>query len=111
MNEHNQNYPTHDLELAVIIHALKMWRHYILGRRFTLMSDHRGLRYLFDHMNLNVGKARWLAILREFDFKIKYIKRKENRVVDALRRKVQVNHIAVMSSCGTKLQDKILQAG
>ena len=36
---HERNYTTHDLELAVIIHALKMWRHYLIGRKFTLMSD------------------------------------------------------------------------
>jgi len=45
LNEHKQNYLTHDLELAVITHALKMWRHYLLGMRFLLMSDHSGLRY------------------------------------------------------------------
>jgi len=44
LNEHEQNYPKHDIELAVIIHALKLWRHYLLGRRLTLMSDHSGLR-------------------------------------------------------------------
>ena len=48
LNEHEKNYLTHDLELTSIIHALKMWRHYLLGRRFVLMSDHIGLRYLFD---------------------------------------------------------------
>jgi len=48
LNEHEKNYLTHDLELPTIIHALKMWRHYLLGRRFVLMSDHSGLRYLFD---------------------------------------------------------------
>ena len=46
LNKHEQNYPTHDLELAAIIYALKMWRHYLLGRRFVPMSDHIGLRYL-----------------------------------------------------------------
>ena len=53
LNEHENNYPTIDLKLAVIIHALKMWRHYLMGRRFTLMSDHSGLRYLFEQLNLN----------------------------------------------------------
>ena len=48
LNEHEQNYMAHDLELATIIDALKMWRHYLLGRRFILMSDHSELRYLFD---------------------------------------------------------------
>lgn len=53
LNEHEQNYLTYDLELATIIHALKMWRHYLLGRQFVLMTDHIGLRYLFDQPNVN----------------------------------------------------------
>ena len=44
INEHEKNYVTHDLELETIIHALNMWRHYLLGRRFVLLSDHNGLR-------------------------------------------------------------------
>jgi len=53
LNEHEQNYLTHDLELEAMIYAVNMWRHYLLGRRFVLMSDHIGLRYLFDQPNLN----------------------------------------------------------
>jgi len=52
------------------------------------MSDHSGLRYLFDQSNLNVRYARWLATISEFDFDIRYIKGKENQVADALSRKV-----------------------
>jgi len=52
------------------------------------MSDHIGLRYLFDQPNLNVRKARWLATLGEFDFEIKCIMGKENMVADALSKKV-----------------------
>ena len=52
------------------------------------MCDHRGLRYLFDQPNLNVRKARWLATLSEFKFELRYIKGKENKVIDALSRKV-----------------------
>lgn len=74
LNEHEQNYVTRDLELTTIIHALNMWRHYLLGRRFVLMSDHSRLRYLFNQPNLNSRKARWLAMLSEFDFEIIYIK-------------------------------------
>jgi len=111
LNEHEQNYVTRDLELEVVIHALNMWRHYLLGMRFVLMSDHSGLRYSFDQPNLNSRKDRWLSTLSEIDFEIKYIKGKENRVVYALRRRVQVNHIATMSSYGTNLQEGILQVG
>ena len=77
---------TRDLEWEAIIHALKMWRHYLLGRRFVLMNDHIGLTYLFDQSNLNVRQARWLTTINEFDFEIRYIKGKENRVADALSR-------------------------
>jgi len=87
----------------VIIHALKIWRHYLLGRRFVWMSDHIGSRYFFDQPNLNTRKARWLPTITEFDFKVKYIKGKEKRVADALSGQVQVNHLATMSSYGTNL--------
>ena len=43
---HEQNYPTHDLELATIIHALKMWRHYLLGRKFLLKTDNMILKFI-----------------------------------------------------------------
>jgi len=71
LNEHEKNYLTHDLELAVIIHALKTWRHYLPGRRFVLMSDNIALRYLFDPSNLNARQARWLATISEYYFKIR----------------------------------------
>ena len=88
LNDDEKNYVTHDIELAAIIHALKMWRHYLLGKMFILMSGHSGLRYLFDKPNLNARKARWLATLSEFDFKIGYIKGKDNRVADSISRRV-----------------------
>jgi len=99
---------TCDLALAVIIHALKMGRHFLLGKRSVLMSDHSVLRYLFDQPNLNSRKVRWLAMLSEFDFEIRYIKGKENMVVDSLSRKVQLNHFVEMTSYGKDLQDHIL---
>ncbi|KAL6192197.1 hypothetical protein ACLB2K_038584 [Fragaria x ananassa] len=51
---HERNYPTHDLELAAIAHALKTWRHYLYGERFELYSDHKSLKYLFTQRELNV---------------------------------------------------------
>ena len=98
INEHEKNYATHDLEFAAIIHALKMWRHYPLGRRFILMSDHIGLRYLLDQSNLNARHVRWLATINGFDFEIRYIKGKDNKVEYALSRWVQVYYLATMSS-------------
>ena len=53
LKEHEKNYATHDLELAAIIHDLNMWRHYLTGKKFELITDSDGLKYLFEHPNLN----------------------------------------------------------
>jgi len=74
LNGHEVNYVTRDLELDAIIHALKMWRHYLIDKKFTLMTSHGGLKYLFDQPKLNARQARWLATLSKFDFEIWYIK-------------------------------------
>jgi hypothetical protein len=99
LNEHEINYVTHELELATIVHALKMWRHYVLGRRFVLMIEHCGLRHLFDQSKLNARQARWMTLLSEFDFKIKHIKGKENRVADALNRSIKMIDLVAISTC------------
>ena len=83
LKENERNYATDDLELVAIVHALKMWRHYLMGKRFELRTDHCGLKYLFDQPTLNARKVRWMDFLCQFDFKIKNIKGKENKVVDA----------------------------
>jgi hypothetical protein len=46
LKEHERNYVTHDLELASIIHALNMWQHYLMGRKFVLLTNHNGLKHL-----------------------------------------------------------------
>ena len=68
-----------------------------MGRRFELRTDHCGLKYLFDQPTLNARKVRWLEFLCEFDFEIKHIKGKENKVADALNRKVHEMHVASLS--------------
>ena len=70
------------------------------------MSDNISLKYLFDQQNLNARKTRWLAFLSEYDFEIKHIKGKENKVVDALRRNANINFIVVFSNYKIELDDK-----
>eukprot|EP00253_Pinus_taeda_P014522 PITA_14522 len=89
LKEHEQKYSAYDLELAAVIHALKMWRHYLLGRKFLLLTDHHSLTNYFSQPTLNTRQARWEDFLSGFDFEIKHLKGKENRVADALSRKVQ----------------------
>jgi hypothetical protein len=110
LNENEINYVTHDIELVAIVHALKMWRNYLLGRRFVLMTDHCGLRSLFDQPNLNDRQARWMALLSVFDFEIKHIKRKENRVVNALSRNVKEIHLVMVSTCETDIRERVRNA-
>lgn len=88
LKEYEQNYLAYDLQLRTVILVLQMWRHYLLGKRFLLMTDHHSLINYFKQPTLNVRQARWTDFLCEFDFYIKYIKGKENRVTDVLSQKV-----------------------
>jgi hypothetical protein len=110
LKEHERNYATHDLELAAIVHALRKWRHYLMGKRFELRTYHNGLKYLFDQPNLNARQIRWLEFLCEYEFDIKYIKGKENKVADALNKKVHELHAIAISMYRTEMKDIILEA-
>jgi hypothetical protein len=54
LKEHERLYATHDLELVAIVHAFKMWSHYLMGKIFELRMDHCVLKYLFGQPILNV---------------------------------------------------------
>jgi hypothetical protein len=110
LNEHEINYVTHDIELDTIGHALKMWRHYLLGRIFVLMIDHCGLRHLFDQPKLNAMQGRWMSLPSEFDFEIKHIKGKENTVADALRISIKTIHLATVSTCEIDVRERVRNA-
>jgi hypothetical protein len=110
LKENERHYATHDLELAAIVHALRKWRHYLMGKRFELRIDHNGLKYLFDQPTLNARQSRWLEFLCEYDFDIKHIKGKENKVVDALSRRVHELHATTISMYQSDLKDRILEA-
>ena len=58
LRPHEENYPTHDLELAAVVHALKTWRHYLLGNHFEIYSDHQSLKYIFTQPELNLRQRR-----------------------------------------------------
>jgi hypothetical protein len=54
LRKHEENYPTHDLELAAVVHALKIWRHYLIGHCCEIYSDHKSLTYMFTQNDLNL---------------------------------------------------------
>jgi hypothetical protein len=77
-------YPNHDLELAVVVHALKTWRHYLMGKRCELYTDHKSLKYIFIQSNLNLRQRRWLELIKDYDLGINYYPGKAIVVADAL---------------------------
>ncbi|GJU78222.1 putative reverse transcriptase domain-containing protein [Tanacetum coccineum] len=62
---HKKNYTTHDLELGVVVFALKIWRHYLYGMKCTMFIDHKSLQHILDQKELNMRQRRWLELLRE----------------------------------------------
>ena len=87
LKPHEQNYPTHDLELAAIVFALKIWRHYLYGEKCRIFNDHKSLKYLLTQKDLNLRQHRWLELLKDYDCIINYHPEKTNIVADALSRK------------------------
>ena len=86
-----------------------MWQHYLIGRIFLLMSYNIILKYLFDQHNLNARQARWLSFLSEYDFEIKHIKGKENKVANDLIR--HANLLCASSNYESDLGNQILSTG
>ena len=94
LKEHERKYPTHDLELAAIVFALKIWRHYLYGEKCEIYTDHKSLKYIFTQKELNMRQRRWLELIKDYDCTINYHPGKANVVADALSRKERLNLIA-----------------
>ncbi|KAL8146288.1 hypothetical protein AgCh_004148 [Apium graveolens] len=72
LKPHEQKYPTHDLELAAIVFALKIWRHYLYGEKCEIFTDHKSLKYIFTQKELNMRQRRWLKLIKDYDCSINY---------------------------------------
>ncbi|KAL0551909.1 hypothetical protein IC582_011001 [Cucumis melo] len=88
LKSHEHNYPTHDLELAAVVFALKIWRHYLYGEKIQIFTDHKSLKYFFTHKELNMRQRRWLELVKDYNCDILYHPGKANVVADAISRKV-----------------------
>nr|GEX44755.1 retrotransposon protein, putative, Ty3-gypsy subclass [Tanacetum cinerariifolium] len=87
LKPYEANYPTHDLELAAVVFALKIRRHYLYGETCDIFTDHKSLKYIFTHKELNMRQRRWLELLKDHDTNIQYHPGKANVVADVLSRK------------------------
>ena len=79
---HEKNYPTHDLELAAVVFALKIWRHYLYGVHVDVFTDHKSLQYVFTQKELNLHQRRWLEFLKHYDMSVHYHPGKANVLAD-----------------------------
>jgi hypothetical protein len=108
LRKHEQNYPTHDLELAAVVHALKNWRHYMIGNKCQISTGHKSLKYIFTQKDLNLRQRRWLELIKDYDLDIQYHPGKPNVLADALSRKGQTNmligHLLPQELCSEMAQ-------
>jgi hypothetical protein len=105
LRRHEEHYPTHDLELVVVVHALKIWRHYLLGNIYHIYTDHKSLKYIFTQSELNMRQRRWLELIKDYELEIHYHPRKANVVADALSRKASCHCFTLGTSNTTLCQE------
>nr|GEV63601.1 putative reverse transcriptase domain-containing protein [Tanacetum cinerariifolium] len=110
---YEKNYTTHDLEHGSVVFALKIWRHYLYGTKYTVFTDHKSLQHILDQMELNMRQHRWLELLSDYDCDIRYHPGKANVVADALSRKERIEVLrvsALVMTIGLDLPKRILEA-
>ena len=86
LKNHEQTYPTQDMELAAVVFALKIWRHYLYGEEFEVYSDHKSLKYIFTQRDLNMRQHRWMEFLEDYDLTLHYHPGKANVVASIASR-------------------------
>jgi hypothetical protein len=89
--------------LAAVVHALRTWRHYLLGSVAHIFTNHKSLKYFFTQADLSMRQRRWLELIKNYDMEIHYHPGKANVVVDALSRKAHYNYLPTVSIFGGRV--------
>jgi hypothetical protein len=105
---HRENYPTHDLELAAVVMALRTWRYYLLGNVVHIYTNHKSLKYIFTQRGMNMRQRRWLELIKVYELEVHYHPSKANVVVDALSRKVHYNYLPAVRLTGEESNARVL---
>ena len=95
MTKADENYPVHEKEMLVIIHALKIWRVYLEGQKFRVNTDYKSLTYWQTQPIMSRRQARWSELLAEYDFDIEYQPDKTNVVADAMTRLNLISNVVL----------------
>ena len=111
LKKHEDNYPTHDLEMAAVVFALKIWRSYLYREKVQVFTDHKSLKYLFTQADLNLRQIIWMEFIADYDVQIQYHPGKANVVADALsRRRAVVNSEKDLESLSEEFKKVTLTA-
>jgi hypothetical protein len=100
LRRHEEHYPTHDLELAAIVMALRTWHHYLLGNVVHIYTDHKSLMYIFTQPDLNMRQRRWLEFIKDYELEVHYHLGKANVIADVLSRKAHCNYLPAVCLTG-----------
>ncbi|GKV07106.1 hypothetical protein SLEP1_g18909 [Rubroshorea leprosula] len=107
LKPYEENYSTHDLELATVIFALKIWWHYLYGETCEIFIDRKSLKYIFMQMEINMRLRQWLELLKDYDLIISYHPNKANKVTDALSRKPPGTTSSILTPQKELLEDLV----
>jgi hypothetical protein len=100
LRRHEEDYPTHDLELATVVMALRTWPHYLLGIVVHIYTGHKSLKYNFTQPDLNMRQRRWLKLIKDYELEVHYHSGKANIVADALSHKAHCNYLPAVRLTG-----------
>ena len=89
-------YSTYDKELSTVIHALKMWKHYLMDFEFIVKTDQQSIKHLLSQHLISFCHIKWAIFIQSFQTILQYHPGKENVVADALSRRPQLNHMSVI---------------
>jgi hypothetical protein len=108
LRHHEEHYPTHDLELAAVVMALRTWHHYLHGNVVHIYTDHRSLKYIFTQRDLIMRQRRWLELIKEYKLEVHYHPGKANIIADVLSRKAHSNYLLVVRLTGEESSTRVL---
>jgi hypothetical protein len=97
---HEEHYPTHDLELVIVVVALRTWQHYLLGNVVHIYMDHKSLKYIFTQLDLNMRQRRWIELIKDCEVEVHYHPGKANVVANVLSYNAHCNYLPAMHTTG-----------